>query len=49
MTPAVALAATTAFTPIVVPLEEVSPSSGRSMKQVLIEVPEGTNLLKKSN
>lgn len=38
-----------ATTYVVVPRDEVFPSSGRGMKHVMIEVPKGMNLLKKSN
>lgn len=38
-----------ALTPASVCHEEAGPSSGRSTKHVMILVPEGINLLKKSN
>lgn len=49
VTHSVTSAATPTATPVAVPHGEAGPSSGRGMKQVLIEFPEGTNLLNKSN
>lgn len=42
-------ATTPAAIPVIVPRDEAKPCSGRSMKQFIIEVPEGMNLLKKPN
>lgn len=48
--PTASPSATPAATPTAtVPRDEAGPSSGRSMKQIMIKVPEGVNILKKSN
>lgn len=47
--PSVIAATTPVAIPIAIPLGEADPSSRRRMKQVLVEVPDGANLLKKSN